>query len=175
MRKLAPSVALLVACAALPSAAGASHSNGQGPKQDLVQGTGNFVLEVGPLTQTASFHVNANSGPAGEDPRGKLWLDIALNGERQTELRGRVTCVSADGNTATVGAEIERGEGPAGPLAGRGVVLFFEDNGSGSSAPPDQSNGLLLPTPPAVCPPASVAVLPFQQGNFVVHDAVSAP
>ncbi len=176
MRWRSTSFVVFVACAALPGAASASHSNGQGPGGDRVHGTGQAVVEITAGTQTASFHVNARSGPAGEAPVGHLWLDLQLDGEAQVDLRARVTCLTAAGNAATVGGEIERGELAGQPLAGAGVLFDFRDNGSGSAAPPDQSNARLLTAAPTACPPPPILLqFPFGQGNFVVHDAASAP
>lgn len=165
--------ATALACLALPAAAAATHSGGQGPKQDFAQGTGHADLPQ--FGQIGTFHVNAKSGPGGEDARGHVRLEILRNGALQAELRGRVTCLNVAGNRAVVGAEIERGEAAGIPdIVGTGAIFEFEDNGSGSDAPPDRSNAGLVGTPPEVCPPPPVvAVLPFGQGNFVVHDAIA--
>ena len=64
MKKLwvALTVALLVSVAIGVGAASATHSNGEGPKQDLVSGTSQF--EGGGFD--AQPHVNATSGPSGK-------------------------------------------------------------------------------------------------------------
>jgi hypothetical protein len=56
-------LALLCSVALAVSAANATHSEGTGPNQDFVSGTGEFQLrfEVGLTT----IHVNARSGPSG--------------------------------------------------------------------------------------------------------------
>ena len=49
--------------------AGASHSGGNGPPADFVQGTARLPEASG----GGQFHFDARSGPNGEDPRGMYW------------------------------------------------------------------------------------------------------
>ena len=56
-------LALLVSIS-VAGVAGATHSNGEGPKHDFVTGTGQFS----PETVDQEIHVNAKSDPSGEDP-----------------------------------------------------------------------------------------------------------
>src|SRR3954464_8486223 len=78
---------------------------------DSVTGSGS-LLGIG----DNSFAVRAQSGPAGEKPKGHLSVE-----EGGLLLRnGKVTCLAVDGNRAVVGAD-------AGD--GTGIYLLVEDNG----------------------------------------------
>ena len=161
----------LVALAASPVVAGASHSEGKGPTKDFVRGTGHFEgpHPLSGLPTDATLHVSARSGPSGENPKGRFFV----NREAPTELRirGTVTCLNVVGNQAVVGGRIEGGQAPdaAFPIGG-GVLFQFDDNGE-SRVIPDRMTGSPTSTP-TVCPnPIPTARLIVQQGNFVVHDS----
>jgi hypothetical protein len=153
-----------------PTAARAGHSPGQGPPHDFAQGTGKFASG----TLKAQFHVNAQSGPAGQNPRGHVFVRRASGGVVNLNFSGRVTCLTVTGNRAVVGAVVERTKTPL-VAVGNGVLLEFVDNGKGANAPPDASDGFLIPAAPAACPAVLGIAAPFRQGNFVVHDAAVAP
>ena len=152
----------LLALAASPVVAGASHSDGKGPKEDFARGTGHFE-GISPIGQTdITMHVSARSGPSGRNPKGRFFVKRTL----PTELRqrGSVTCLNVVGNQAVVGGIVEHGQG-----IGSGVLLQFDDNGNGTVVS-DRFHGSPTSTP-TVCPrPIPAARLPAQRGNFVVHD-----
>lgn len=164
--------ALLVGVATLAltaGVAGATHSDGTGPKDDFVNGTGNFEGPLGTLDFL--FHVNAKGGPSGEDPDGALWIKgVTALGE--VNFQGSVTCLRVTGNRADVGGRVERSR-TAAAVEGQGFIFEFVDNGEPGSNPdqnaPDTFNGALLPLPPAICDFTDLA--PINRGNFVVHDA----
>jgi hypothetical protein len=156
-------LALLAALALAVSPANATHSNGQGPQMDLAAGTGQ--LDAAGLALKA--HVNAMSGPSGENPQGDFYLEAAISSfPTPFHVRGGVTCLNVVGNRATVGGVIERSDHPAFP-EGSGIFLFIRDDdegvgdgiAAGQNAAPPQTCQFLEPG------------LPNTQGNFIVHDA----
>lgn len=167
---LLASAALAVVLPALllaPTTARAGHSPGKGPRHDFAQGTGKYAAG----TVKVQFHVNAQSGPAGQNPRGHVFARRTLGTvASEFAFSGRVTCLTVTGNRAVVGAVVERTRTPL-VAVGSGVLLEFVDNGHGANAPRDESNGVLTSAPPAACPAVLGISLPFRKGNFVVHDA----
>jgi hypothetical protein len=149
------------------SVAYATHSSGKGPNQDLVSGTGHarfseeFDIDV---------HVNAKSGPSGEDPQGHFFF-TGVSSFGSADIRGDVTCLNVVGNRATIGGEItqSRVDNPSFE-EGEGVLIFVEDNGE-----PGKANDMLElfaePTPPTVCPPPEPDFA-ITGGNYIVHDAM---
>jgi hypothetical protein len=129
MKKLwvALTVALLVSVAIGVGAASATHSNGEGPKQDLVSGTSQF--EGGGFD--AQLHVNATSGPSGEDPRGHFFYRQSSSGTNQFDFSGRVTCVNVNGNLAGLAGEVTKSKNPS-VAEGSGVLISVEDRGQGA-------------------------------------------
>jgi hypothetical protein len=167
MKKLlaALTLALLVSVALGASVASATHSNGAGPKNDFVTGTGQFS----PETVDQQVHVNAKSGPSGEDPQGYFFVTGTSDQGQPIDFRVRVTCLFVNGNIATVGGEIERSRTSAVPV-GAGFVLFIRDSGEPGDG--DVFAGGDVSTPPETCPPLVPTMpQPINQGNFVVHDA----
>ena len=169
MKKLLTALTLaLLASLALSigaGVAGATHSDGQGPNKDFVTGTGQFL----PETLDLEIHVNAMSGPSGEDPKGHFFV-------RQAEVldidfRGEVTCLRVDGNRATIGGEITQARAGDEILEGRGILLFVEDNGEGSNDSLDRANVRITGSPPRTCPPPTLPPPRFEKGNYTVHDA----
>jgi hypothetical protein len=190
-------VSLVVVAATLlvlvaSGAASASHSDGQSPKIDFVSGTGR---EIVPEFSSFELHVNAESGPSGEDPRGRSSGSVEFFERGTTEFSGRVTCLNVVGNAivedlapttsssgvfanpvpyrpnlATVGGELERVEGMADPqiVEGEGIIFLVEDNPGGEDR--FQIYGS-TETPPTECPPPFPSFNLVEQGNFVVHDA----
>jgi hypothetical protein len=157
-----PSLRLLSLCV-LPAGASAGHSDGTGPKHDLVAGTGH--IETGPIE--VNLHVNAISDPGGEDPRGHFWFRGNPPPIGEIDVRGRVTCLRVTGTAATVGFEITRQKaGPAGPT---GALFTIRDRGE-PGAGVDQFEGFPTPLPPTQCPPP-FGGRPITSGNFIVHGA----
>ena len=142
-------------------------AGGIGGDRDRVSGTGQFV-GVGPLGPTdVMMHVNATSGPLGEDARGHLFVKRVLPSE--VAFQGEVTCLLVVGNRATIGGRVVNSRLPF-PEEGTGIVIQVVDNGEGND-PPDLMRGFFTPVPPVMCPPPPEVGLLTQQGNWVVHDA----
>jgi hypothetical protein len=156
-------LALLAALALAVSPANATHSNGQGPQMDLAAGTGQ--LDAAGLALKA--HVNAMSGPSGENPQGDFYLEAATSSfPTPFHVRGGVTCLNVVGNRATVGGVIERSDNPAFP-EGSGIFLFIRDDDEGVG---DGIGASTNAVPPQTCQFLEPG-LPNTQGNFIVHDA----
>ena len=151
-----------------PGVASATHSNGSGPNNDLVNGSVKLegVTPFGPVS--IHVHVNAMSGPSGADPRGHLFFDGNPPGFPPLDFRGRITCMFVLGNRATVGGEVTNSKTPF-PPEGSGFVFSFEDVGPPGSGDKFEGGPFPVPPPPGFCPP------PFAQrsstsGNILVHD-----
>jgi hypothetical protein len=86
------------------------------PNQDLVSGTGLF----GQGNEKALLHLNAKSGPSGDDPQGTF--DFKLTDLTTTfDFSGRVTCLNVhDDNHATVGGVVTKSKA-SGVDEGNGV------------------------------------------------------
>jgi hypothetical protein len=145
--------------------AGATHSGGQGPGQDLVAGTGAVENLVPPIF--VKLHVNAISGPVGEDPRGNLVFRGNPPPFGAVDIHGDITCLNVSGNQATVGFLVTKSR--AGFPVGTNGEFSIVD--SGEPGPLDRFEG--RPTPfnlPSECPLFD-ARQTMTQGNFIVHDA----
>ncbi len=154
----------LVASLALAvNLASATPGNGQGPKTDLAAGTGQTVF----LGTEVKAHVNAQSGPSGEDPRGHFYYQ-AVDPSLDFDIRGRVTCLTVVGNRATVGGVVERSNDPTFP-AGQGVWFFIRDDDEGAG---DAFEARGTATPETCPPPIEEPFFLNNQGNWVVHDAM---
>lgn len=158
-RMLAPM--LLVLCLMVPMVASASHSPGEGPDSDKVNGT---VEDLFPST----LHVNAISDPDGTNARGHLWYTADAAGFVFDEA-GDVTCLRVQGNNATIGMRIDRSKLPGFPGEGNGFLFYVSDYGE----PGDMDSHLDVPmtVPPTICPNPITFAYPQKSGNFVVHDA----
>jgi hypothetical protein len=143
----------------VPVTAYATHSPGEGPDYDKVDGT---VEDIQPST----LHVNAISDPDGTNARGQLWY---TNGLFETEVAGYVTCLNVVGNNATIGMYIDRAKLPGLEGEGNGFLFYVSDYGE----PGDLDSHLDIPTavPPTVCPTPIPQAFVHQHGNFIVHDA----
>ena len=178
MRGLRVSLVLMVlTLGTAVSPASASHSNGAGPKQDQVQGTGRIALQGEHDVFPTQVHVNARSAPDGSDVRGQFvaTLDATAVIGFVVRLRGDVTCISVSGNTAAVGGVFTSSNFADQPK-GSGFVATFVDNGEpgsvrAKSINPDEVRIDFLTGPPPTCP---IELFPFPdpvlQGNYVVHD-----
>jgi hypothetical protein len=167
MQRLLSFVALaLLGVLIATGGASANHSNGQGPPgEDFVVGTGHLVFGAFDVF----VHVNAMSGPSGEDPRGHVVFRVSPPAfPFPVDILARVTCVRVEGNEATVGIEVTKSKAPGILPEGSGGFFSFVDNGEPGRA--DTFEGFPVPTPPTVCIP-SFAFRPFTYGNYVVHDA----
>jgi hypothetical protein len=160
-------IALLVTA----GSAAATHSNGKGPRHDLVAGTGAIDTPVTPFGPIfVKLHVNAKSGPGGEDPRGKLVFRGNPPPFGAVDIHGDITCVNVSGNQATVGFVVTKSR------AGFPVGIFGEfsivDSGEPGTADtfegrPTGGTGQL----PSTCELFQPRPQPITQGNFIVHDA----
>jgi hypothetical protein len=150
-------LAAVLACA---SSASATHSNGEGPQQQLVAGTGTLICCGAPMV-----HVNAQSDEGGVDPRGHFWIRYPSG----VEFGGDVVCVNTLGTAAGVTGRIDRVK-LANPLvgfvAGNYLRIRITDNGEPGTA--DMVNfDPGSPTPPSC---TGVGDLAISQGNYIVHD-----
>ncbi|MDQ3766569.1 MAG: hypothetical protein M3346_04395 [Actinomycetota bacterium] len=135
--------------------AAATHSGGVEPPNDFVVGSIRFA----PFD--ADIHINAVSGPSGEEARGGFFYR-----QGPVEFRGEVTCLRTIANRAVAGGRIETSNVPA--LEGRGFLQHVEDNGEPGLT--DRSRTEFLPVPPPECPLPISALFQRTQGNYVVHD-----
>jgi hypothetical protein len=155
-------LALLLSLVAAVGTASATHSEGQGPNKDFVNGTAKLDLVPDTALQ---IHVNAQSAPDGTDPQGYFF--VRQEGFFDVDIRGTVTCLNVNGNRAVFGGVVEQSRLPTVP-EGRGVLIEVQDNGEPNEA--DRADGFILFVPPTSCP-VSVFTNLTSQGNFVVHDA----
>ncbi|MGH2761939.1 MAG: hypothetical protein ACRDLD_05075 [Thermoleophilaceae bacterium] len=152
---------------AVAGTAGATHSEGEGPRADFVQGTARLPDTSG----GGQFHFNARSGPSGEDPRGMYYAKDGIFG--LFTFTAEVKCLRVEDNVAYVGTEVT--EAKEGVQEGDPVVFRVEDNGE-PGAGRDRFVGAPGVTPETDCDnPALQAVLTatsqtISQGNFTVHD-----
>ena len=134
---------------------------------DMVAGTGQISVFFGGFTIAAQLHLNATSGPSGEDPRGYFYAK--LEGLFDGTLTGSVTCLGVDNHRAVVGGIVETSTVGA-LLPGIGILAYGRDRGEGND-PNDSVLGLPQGLPVFDCsgnPGTGVRLL---QGNFIVHDA----
>jgi hypothetical protein len=130
----------------LPTVASGSHDPSGAPfDQDFV-------------TSTGFDTVDAHSGPLGENPFGTV---------RFAGTTATVSCLNVQGNRASVGVNFEFEQ----------WLLVVEDNHATGTV---DRRGFGEPVLPAneVCadPNTLVGVLfPFEEGDYVVHDALSLP
>lgn len=146
--------------------ASATHSEGDGPNYDFARGTATGA-------SGGQFHVNARSGPSGEDATGHFYVERKNPASGPAfDFRGEVTCLRVDGNRAVVGGRVTqtKGDFPANPAEGSGFLIRIVDNGE----PGDADLVSAVPVPgggvPDVCPDQTTTNR-TQRGNFVVHDA----
>ncbi len=173
-RTLTALTGLLTMMLAVPAANGASQGTGQGTGRESVYGTGHFEGELPPNSGQPvdiTMHVNATSGPSGEDPKGRFFAHRSAPTE--LHIHGDVTCLKVEDNRATVGGKVTQSEQASWP-EGSGILIQIENNGQGSNDLPDRMHGTPNPLsePPEDCPePTQPTRLPVEEGNFVVYDA----
>jgi hypothetical protein len=137
------------------------------PDQDRVAGTGQRVgLNGQPLT----IHLNAQSGPAGEGARGTFWVMADTADLGRVTLRGRVTCLTVDGNKAAARGTVEQSTAPAAPV-GTVFQIQVTDNGSPGMNADTNVNFSGFDPGEVGCPIIPFAEPTITQGNFVVEDA----
>lgn len=181
-------VVLTLALMSLAVTAGvalATHSKGKGPKRDFATGTATrtAVLANGSDTRV-KMGVSARSGPSGEDARGRFFVkrktEPAVTGRPDLDFSGRVTCLRVTGNRAIVGGVVTRDklDLPSNQIEGTGFLGIYVDNDQVGGRPDDESNSTPGLAPPGntcptsvILPTGTLPTAPFQQGNYVVHDA----
>ena len=168
MRRLSMALGLaVIGLGSWMGPAGASHSAGDGPSTDLVQGTARLAETSG----GGQFHFDARSGPEGADPRGMYYAKDGIFG--LFTFTSEVKCLRVVGNVAYVGTEVTRAQ--EGVQEGDPVVFRVEDNGE-PGAGRDRFVGGPGTDPETDCRnPAHQAALTLasqtiSQGNFTVHD-----
>ena len=169
----------LLALAASPVVAHASHSAGNGPEDVLVSGTAirTAVLASGSKTRVM-MGISARGGAAGENARGRFFVkrttEPPVPGRPDLDYVGEVTCLRVVGNRAIVGGVItdDRVDLASNPIEDTGFVGAYVDNDQTDTDAPDESNSSPGIAAPGDTCPMNVAfpTAPFQQGNYVVHD-----
>jgi hypothetical protein len=157
-------LAAVLACA---SSASATHSNGEGPQQQLVAGTGT-VVPPPPFTG-AMVHVNAQSDAGGVDPSGHFWIRYPND---LGEFGGSVVCLNVVGNVAGLTGRIDRvkvAKPDSGFIQGNFVPIRITDFGEPGAGDMVNFDPGVLSQPPGC---AGVGDLPISQGNYIVHDNV---
>jgi hypothetical protein len=164
MRRFLVCTALaLLGSAAIPMAAAANHSEGQGngPKFEKVDGRG----ESG-----SQGHIHVNAKDQG-GPQGHV---VLIQGG--TEAEGVVTCLNVNNNRGLIGARVTQSTNPAYPPNSR-LVIGVEDNGEGNE-PNDRHFRTFPGEPPPFdqnCNNPAFFLLfgpapGVQQGDYIVHD-----
>jgi hypothetical protein len=141
-------------------------ADGQVPTSvDSVVGEGR-VGPFGPDAVVQAFGVQATSGPAGEDPRGSVGLELTLRGIT-LQVGGPVRCLSVSGNQAVVGFE------PS--LLAPGALIEVVDNGPPGSGTPDLfiAYALLEPVDASSCVLSDFPRQPLVEGDLTVTDATA--
>jgi hypothetical protein len=176
---LALTLALLVSISLSVGAASASHTNGVGPKKDLVVGSAKGVVPSTTLYIPLYIHINAQSGPAGENARGHFVIRTFL-----IDATGEVVCLIVRDNRTFVVGYVGRTKG--GVQVWQAVGLWVDDHGQGNETN-DKTNFTFAGSPEPGLPPRPTdeecrrigdVALSFPppsfvmtQGDFIVHDA----
>jgi hypothetical protein len=123
----------LVACDASqsPTVPGGTASLANGGQQ--VTGAGNFSRPFSDGHFTVSAHSDADGSV-----RGNASITAVQTGPFQNfDVQGPVTCLAVAGNRAAVGIKVKKGSFGGTDIAGLGIVLLVEDNGSPGHGVPD--------------------------------------
>jgi hypothetical protein len=167
MRQLfSPTVAMVVVMFA-------ASITGAAPKTNQATGTGHFTVEdaTDPSNNlTGDVHVNAKGDTA--SAKGHFFIRLAQESTgTDISLSGRVTCLDAVGNAATVGGIVTSTNQPTTLPEGTGIIIGVLDNGS-PGKDQDAITELTQTPTPVVCPPPSVVPLVvIDSGNYVVKSA----
>jgi hypothetical protein len=120
---------------------------------------------------TVTTEIDARSDPTTQTVAGTFSVQydpISSSPARGSDLRGRVVCLSVEGNKAMAGGVVESSNNPSLP-AGTAVRLAFTDNGE-PGAGRDTQVGFLGGDITPTCVLEAVPELPLIEGNFVVRD-----
>jgi hypothetical protein len=134
---------------------------GQLPTQDSVTGTA-----TGGTGFFGDIDIDVQSGPSGESPTGTAFFRIA--GDQGTRIGGPVTCLSVNGNTATLVVEDT-------------TLQTFDHLGiqvvdNAATGTPDTFDAVPFREPDDCSPVAGVGlVTPVASGDIVVIDAPPLP
>lgn len=178
MRKRHTAMLGLLALAAAPVAANASHSSGHGPQHLAVAGTAIRTAELpGANATRVMMSISARSDASGQNATGRFFVTrttaTPVAGRPDLDFSGQVTCLRVVGNRAIVGGVItnDRLDLKANPIEGTGFLAVYVDNDQAAVHAPDESNSTPGIAAPGDTCPTSVAfpTAPFQQGNYVVH------
>ncbi len=164
------------------ASASATHSNGQGPDKDFINGTSKNLVDIPPQlgggTRESHQHINAQADAQGAgNADGYFFLtlfEFPITGF-QANATGPVLCLDVVLNQAIDRSLIESSDPPG--FAGFGLLGKRIDAGEpGHGPPPDLVGGTLTPNPgpSPVCPPGNTPfpTQPVEQGNYVVHDGI---
>jgi hypothetical protein len=168
MRKLTVLITGTAMLAILAGVAGATHSPGQGPKHDMAAGTLHSTIGDAEV----DVHVNAKSGPLGQNAQGKMFIRIhnpANLANPDIEVRADVTCLNVVGNLATAAGPIERTD-PEFPPGFQTLIISVQDFGSPGGGTPDRWSAQVQMTPPPTTCPTIPTFNDAEEGNVVVHD-----
>jgi hypothetical protein len=183
MKRLVGSLAagiLVLGCFA--ASASATHSNGQGPDKDFINGSAKALVDIPPQlgggTRESHQHINAQADAAGAgNADGYFFLTIfgfPIAGLDAT-VSGDVLCLDVVLNQSIDRSVIVNSDPPG--FEGFGLLGKHIDNGEpGHGPPPDLVGGTLTgpPGPAPACPPGNTPfpTQPVDQGNFVIHDGI---
>jgi hypothetical protein len=125
--------------------------------------TGDAVVGQG-AAGSATFDINATSGPSGENPTGYMNFNLAIG-----TVLSDVTHVCVNGNEAVVTGVAQSGSTAVAP--GSGVALHVRDNGVQPTQPPDLLRLQLEGFQFAACPPFDlISPAGVTQGDITVTD-----
>lgn len=174
-RVLLAMTAALASAAVLVGGAGGTHSDGTGPKQDLVAGTGKTAPPL--FAFHTMVHVNAQRDPDTGEARGHFVIREATPPEgRGFDFHGRVTCLTVVGNNAGLVGEIEQAKLPNATLGfveGNFIQIRFTDMGEpGTLDGFNFSPGVASPSQLSQFGVSCATVggdIRITQGNYIVH------
>jgi hypothetical protein len=175
MRSILKFIVLAGAALGIVATASAVPSNDANNK-DSVQGAGQVLTAPGDgSVPNNRLEVTAKSGPAGEDPQGKVSFKALAD---KPAFSGDVVCLRVEGNRATILFSLDKTkEGPE-RFEDGGALVFIEDNGnpSGGVSPDRQRNFRLTPVQfeaqkLAGCPAPISPTRNLESGNLTVRDA----
>jgi hypothetical protein len=148
----------------LPSGASSDSS------KDKIKGHGENNPPVAPIN---SFSVEAESGPSGEDPKGRIKFK-SVNLDPKKQFTADVLCLRVEGNKATLVGLIEKDKNNPSVLD-RYIVVFAEDLGDppGKETVDRIRNGILPEgSPQPDCPPpVTPPVDELTKGDIRITDA----
>ena len=139
-----------------------------GVKGDEVKGNG-WNNPPNPAN-VAEFHIDAKSGPNGEDPKGKVRFKTRSTG---AITEGNVTCLRVEGDLAVIGVDVTKSTTDD-PVKPEGLLVYVQDNGKpikGQSADEIRSTTIVTDDVPTVCPaPIDPNRMPLLKGDIRVND-----